>query len=147
MAEMRNIRVTVTNVSASHRLAPAYVTETVVKQLNAHSNGQLAFAGDDTKNADGVLALSILEESGRLTHADPQSDTVKWQFRIKFSATLTRADGQIIMSRPMRSVTSEPSWTGFTKAGVTPGWDEPPTKDGLVWGIGDRLVGDLVHLK
>lgn len=146
-AGVRSVQVTVANASSSHRLVPAYVAEGLVKQLNGHSNGQLAFAAADTTKADAVLAISLLEESGRLTHADLQSDRVTWKFRVKFSATLTPTDGQIILSRPMQSVSAELSWTGFTKAGATPGWNEPPTREDLVLGMGDRLIGELVHLR
>jgi hypothetical protein len=144
---IRVIRVTVTNVSEQHRLIPAFVAEEIAKQLNVYSNGLHPFAADDAKNADAVLAVSILEESGRVTHSDPRSDTVEWKFKVKFSSTLKRTDGQVILSRPMQSVSQELGWTGFTRAGVAPGWDESIVRQDLVWRMGDRLVSDLVHLR
>ena len=141
------IRVTVTNVSPSQRLVPSFVAEGIVKQLKAHSNGLEAFATDDARKAEGVLAVSILEESGRQTHTGPQPDTVTWKFQVKFSAILTRTDGQTILSWPMQSVSQELGWTGFSSAGVTPGWEERIVGEDLAWKMGGRLVDDLAHLK
>ena len=70
-----------------------------------------------------------------------------WRFQVKFSATLTRADGRVVLSRPIQSLSQDLSWTRFTKAGVSPGWDEPPAREDLAMEIGDRLIEDLVHLR
>lgn len=144
---IRVIRVTVTNVSEQHRLIPAFVAEEIAKQLNICSNGLHPFAADDAKNADAVLAVSILEESGSVTHTDPRSDTATWRFRVKFSAALTRTGGQVILSRPIQSVSYEIGWTGFSRAGVTPGWDGSDVRGSLALRMGDQLVENLARMK
>ncbi|MGB8260824.1 MAG: hypothetical protein WCE75_10760 [Terracidiphilus sp.] len=144
MQGLRTIRVTAANRTASPRLAPAALEAGLVRTLNVYAQGvRFVPAGEA---ADGVLAVVVLEERGARTRTDPQADTEGWKFLIRYSASLTDADGRVIWQGARMTAKLEMDWTGYRRAGGVPGWT-PEILNELTQMMGSGLAEDLAKVK
>jgi hypothetical protein len=98
MNGIRNINVSVSNVSAAHHVDPAELAGAIANSVNLRSRGNGISAQVQMQADKGSAALDVTIESESATPLLPQSSAgaERWSFKFKISATLTTADGQLI---------------------------------------------------
>ena len=147
VAGVRIVRVTVENLAPTHKLVATNVDDGIVREMNIFANGIKAIAVGDKSVADGILAVSIIEERGVFVLNKRHSDSLTWRFRVRFSASLMRSNGQTIWRNDAQSVSYEIGFSGHDRPSHSPDWSMREVPQQLTTMLGARIVEDLVHVK
>jgi hypothetical protein len=96
MQGIKTIAVVATNSSSTHHIEGDLLAAAIAKDINLLRGATKirARGGSTAGPADATLSVRVLEES--VTPTPEDESTPRWTFGAKVSATLTRADGQIL---------------------------------------------------
>jgi hypothetical protein len=126
MQGIKTIAVVATNSSSTHHIDTDRLAVAIAKQINwRHDATKIrAQAGTAAGPADATLSVNIVEESATSASVDKSGRTTLWTFEPKVSATLTRADGQILwqekeqaheVNEPLTTNDEGEAWRRFSK--------------------------------
>ncbi len=96
MQGIKTITVVATNSSSTHHIEGDLLAAAIAKDINLLRGDTKirARVGSTAGPADSTLSVRVLEES--VTPTPEDESTPRWTFGARVSATLTRADGQIL---------------------------------------------------
>jgi hypothetical protein len=146
LEDLRSIRVTVKNNSATHHLDPAELAAQAASAINWQTghHGAHAFVDNAGANADAVLEIVVEKETVE-QDVPGRAPRTRWiTYLIEDSATLTRPDGELLWSE---TGFGNRIFLDFANENSDDPWSRPDREKSLNRPLVARLVYRMISMR